>query len=234
VAGDTPLDDATSGQCPTPLSDAQLATLALTLLAPSIAIAPGGTHDFDVYEKECCYILKPIEACVEWSVFPTEGASIDSDTGVLSIDATTAGGTIYTVTANVEDGKAFRTIDVAVVTNQSNPLIGLWVEEAQHPCDGGAEVPPEQKIQELAIYPAGEINVTWMPFEVYVDYWGKYVYDLQSGTLELTATGGNYMPDDIDGSGTFSLNGGNLVLHDMWLGSPVGGSAPAKCGHRFK
>jgi hypothetical protein len=40
------------------------------------------------------------------------------------------------------------------------------------------------------------------------------------------------VPDDIDGQGTFEIDGqGRLWLHDMFLGSY--GGATARCGHRF-
>jgi hypothetical protein len=74
-----------------------------------------------------------------------------------------------------------------------------------------------------------------MPFESYVDYWGDYTYNLADGTLDLTITGGNQQPDDVDGSGHYTLDAnGNLVLTDMWLGTSAfaEGGTP-NCGHRF-
>ena len=77
------------------------------------------------------------------------------------------------------------------------------------------------------------IWVTWLPFEVYVDYWGTYELATAADTVTVTAEGGDYVPDDIDGSGTYSFDGNDLVLHDLWLGSPRGGTAPARCGHKL-
>jgi len=45
-----------------------------------------------------------------------------------------------------------------------------------------------------------------MPFEVYRDYWGTYEYDLATDSLSLQVTEGNYVPDDIDGSGSFAFD----------------------------
>ena len=45
-----------------------------------------------------------------------------------------------------------------------------------------------------------------MPFEIYHDYWGTYGYDLAQGTLDLSDAEGNYVPPDLDGSGSFREN----------------------------
>ncbi len=76
----------------------------------------------------------------------------------------------------------------------------------------------------------------WAPFEVYVDYWGTYQYDEAQGTLELTVSNGNYIPDDLDGSGSVSFDEqGRLLLTDIWLGTPQlsTDTGLAHCGHRF-
>lgn len=188
---------------------------------PSVAVAPGGTHDFDLWLRECCYTLEPVEVCAEWSLDPTDGATLDQD-GVLKVDAATAVGTTYTITADIEDGRRIMTIDAVVTTPTANPLLGNWHEAAQIPCDGGPEIAPAQPIGELAFFAGGEINVTWTPFEVYVDYWGHYELDLDAGTLTFGGIGGNYVPTDIDGEGRLELKDGDLLLEDMWLGSPQG------------
>jgi hypothetical protein len=54
--------------------------------------------------------------------------------------------------------------------------------------------------------------------------------------LSMTVTGGNYVPPDVDGEGTASVDPqtGELVLTDMWLGTPSEGTATTACGHRFE
>jgi hypothetical protein len=96
-------------------------------------------------------------------------------------------------------------------------------------------VAPEEPIGELQFRADGTLSVTWMPFEVYRDYWGSYQYDSKGGTLDLAIEGGNYVPEDVDGSGSFAIDeDGRLVLKDMWLGTWMRSTGGANCGHIFK
>jgi hypothetical protein len=139
------------------------------------------------------------------------------------------------VTAAVDDGRHEVTTGVYVYTEEGNPLVGFWREVAQLSCGDGEEVAPELPIEELVFSAEGSFTLTWQPFESYVDYWGTYAFGLLKGTLELTVTGGNQVPDDIDGMGTFAIDeAGNLVLTDIWLGMPDRiDVAATNCGHRF-
>ncbi len=139
------------------------------------------------------------------------------------------------MTANVEHGQRVLSIPVYVYTPQSNPLVGTWHEQAQLVCDTEQEIRPAQPIGELRFNAAGAFDVTWTPFEVYVDYWGTYRYDPAQGTLELEITGGNYVPKNVDTKGRVSFDQqGRLLLHQMWLGNPSDVSNPvANCGHVF-
>jgi len=113
---------------------------------------------------------------------------------------------------------------------------GAWVEEAQLTCDGG-EREPQQKLWEL-LFNAGSLNVTWTPFETYVDYWGSYQVTPGllpgTGTLHLQVDGGNYVPVDIDPDGHYTICNDTLVLEDMWLGTYMSAIVPPGCGHRFR
>jgi hypothetical protein len=200
----------------------------------NVQLQPGETHAFSLGVVECCYFFTPVEASATWSVEPAEGASIDPNTGVFTVAPETPAGTVFTVSADVENGRRVVSVEVHVFTPEANPFVGHWGEEAQFVCDSEEEVPPEEPIRELAFQADGTFSVTWMPFEVYEDYWGTYEYDLVEGTLDLVVSGGNYVPDDVDGSGSFSFDEqGRLVLPDIWLGSRHGGTAPTNCGHRF-
>jgi hypothetical protein len=203
-------------------------------MEPVVEMRPGGTRQFSLGVVDCCYYFREVTACATWLVDPAEGASIDPNSGVLAIDAATPSGSVFTVSADVENGRRIVSTDVYVFTPQDNPLVGIWREEAQFACDTEEEGIPEQRIGELRFRADGSFSVTWMPFEVYHDYWGTYQYDLTQGTLALAVTEGNYVPDDVDGSGLFSFDEqGRLILLDMWLGSPHGSTGSANCGHRF-
>jgi hypothetical protein len=176
----------------------------------------------------------PVAASVTWSIAPADGADIDPTTGMLTIDPGTPSGSVFAVRADVERGRYVVETQVHVYTPEANPLIGYWREEAQLTCDSGTEVVPEETIEELIFFADGTFTVTWFPFESYKDYWGTYTFDLAQRTLELTVTGGNTIPPDVDGQGRFALDTpGQLLLTDLWLGTPVSGRGPANCGHRF-
>jgi hypothetical protein len=173
-----------------------------------------------------------VEACVEWSIDPVDGVTID-DAGVLTIDASVPTGTLLSVTADVEAGRRILTADFEVYVPLAYDILGFWTEVEQLPCGGGAAVVPDPIIGELVFQNTGEFSVTWQPFEVYYDYWGTFTYDEGTSALVLTVEGGNYVPDDIDGEGTAMVMGGQLVLQDMWLGMAQDPVTPVACGHVF-
>jgi hypothetical protein len=227
--GNTGDDD---GQCSQPLDEEVLDTLT-TGFDQHFDMKPGTSKKFDLGTTECCYSFNPVDACVTWSVSPATGATIDAD-GNLTVDASATDGDVFTVTADVENGRKIVTSQVYIFTPEGNPFVGAWEEQSQLACSDGAEVTPESKIYELWFRADHRVNVTWMPFELYVDYWGTYTYDLETGALSIAVENGNYVPADIDNSGTFTIDTeGALELHDMWLGSPQESAAPAECGHVF-
>ncbi len=200
----------------------------------TVEMQPGETGAFSLGVVECCYVFEPVETCATWSVDPNEGTTIDPLTGEFTVDAATPSGSVFMVSADVENGRRLISIEVYVFTPEQNPLVGFWREEAQFACGTGEEVLPEERIGELRFQADGTFSVTWIPFEIYRDYWGTYAYDLTQGTLELVVTEGNYTPEAVDGSGSFSFDEqGSLILSDMWLGSPHSGTSAANCGHRF-
>jgi hypothetical protein len=238
---------------PAPLDETMLQALGITGFAPesepgivsvdalgdAIDLQPGDTTKLvlGVFDYEICGIgfrcFVPVAANAIWSVTPTEGARIDPATGILSIDAATASGSVFTVRAEIESGRHVVETRVKIFTPETNPLIGYWREVAQLACDTGAEVAPAKAIAELIFDPDGSFAVTWVPFESYKDYWGTYTFDLSQGTLELTITGGNTVPPDVDGEGRFMVDATGLVLSDLWLGTPSLELGPPNCGHRF-
>lgn len=217
-----------------PLTDEQLNALAFGVFGNEFEAQPGDVRMLKLGVVECCYFLEEVDACVKYSLSPEEGASYDPVTGVFEIDEGVAAGTVFTLTADVEDGRAIVEATITVYTPESNPLVGIWHEVAQAPCMGGGDVEPMPPIGELWFKANGDVMVTWSPFEVYVDYWGSYTFDLQSGALMLAIDGGNYVPPDIDGDGSFAVEAEQLVLSDMWLGSAQDFMGEPACGHRFE
>ncbi|HJX38523.1 MAG TPA: hypothetical protein VJ714_07980 [Anaerolineae bacterium] len=221
------------GGCRRGLDEDTLNRLSL-VMGDTLAMQPGETWEFSPGVVECCYVFEPVDACATWSVSPTDGATIDAETGVFTVDPGTPSGKVFTVTADVENGRRLVSADVHVYTPEANPLFGVWGEEAQFSCETDEEVVPEERIGELSFGANGEFSVTWHPFEIYKDYWGTYTFGLNQGTLDLTGAEGNYVPENLDGSGSWFIDEeGRLVLKEMWLGSPHGSSGLANCGHRF-
>jgi hypothetical protein len=221
------------GTCDTVLDADTLNRLVLTM-DRSMAMQPGEERAFSLGVIECCTYLKPVSACAAWSVKPAEGARMDRESGVLTLDRTTPSGSIFTVSADVEEGRRTVSVDIHVYAPEAAPLVGTWREETQFACDSDAEVIPDQPIDELRFQADGSFSVTWAPIEVYKDYWGTYRYRPDEGTIDLSVSGGNYVPDGLDGRGSFRLDEeGRLILSDVWLGHPEGVTGPARCGHRF-
>jgi hypothetical protein len=221
------------GGCLRRLDEDTLNRLSL-VMGNTLAMQPGQTWEFSPGVVECCYVFEPVDACATWSVSPTDGATIDAETGVFTVRQGTPSGTVFTVTADVENGRRLVSADVYVYTPEANPLFGTWREEVQFSCETDEELVPEERIGELSFGADGKFSVTWHPFEIYKDYWGTYAFDLDQGTLDLTGAEGNYVPEDMDGRGSWVIDEqGRLVLWDMWLGAPSGGPALVNCGHRF-
>jgi len=115
-----------------------------------------------------------------------------------------------------------------------DPLLGRWHETAWIDCSTGEEEIPDDPIRELAFRSDGTVTVTWHPIETYVDYRGTYELS-EPARMEIVVTWSAYAPGDFDGVGTYEIDdGGNLLLADMWLGSPKETQGLDGCGHRFE
>jgi hypothetical protein len=234
---------------PVPLDAAMLEALSIMGFPPGeepytvmtegagLPLQPGGTTDLvlGVFDYEVCGVgfrcFVPVAANATWAITPADGAHVDPTTGILSIAPDTPSGSVFTVRAEIEGG---RHVVKHVYTPEANLLIGIWREQAQLACDTGAEVVPEEAIEELMFFADGTFTVTWFPFESYKDYWGTYTFDLAQGTLELTVTGGNTIPPDVDGKGRFMVDAsGRLIVTELWLGTSPLETGPPKCGHHF-
>lgn len=218
-----------------PLTDEQIGKLAFDAFGNAIAAQPGDVIPLALGLLECCTTLEPVEVCASYSLEPAEGATYDAAAGTLTISADTPTGTTFVLSADVEDGRATVTAQISVYTPEANPLVGVFHEIGQIPCKGNdAEIPPEPVLNELWFHSDGTFSATWEPFETYFDYWGTYTHDVASGALDLKVDGGNYVPPDVDGAGSFRFDGEQLVLEDIWLGSAQAFTGKPACGHRLE
>jgi len=132
---------------------------------------------------------------------------------------------------------AFTTISCSALsrlTVAANPVLGRWREIAWVNCATGQEVSSDDPIRELVFRSDARVTVTWHPIETYVDYKGTYELS-EPGAMKIVITWSAYAPSDFDGVGTYQIDeAGNLLLADMWLGSPKQTQGLNGCGHRFE
>ncbi len=220
------------GECLLPPVDDEVVDQLFIYGAGSGYIAAGAATPLSLAWIEFGFPTQ-VDACVEWSIEPVDGVTID-EYGVIMVDAAVPAGTIVPVTADLEDGRRIITDDLEVYVPLESDIIGNWTEIEQLPCDGGEPFAPDPVILELIFADTGEFRVTWTPFESYVDYGGTFTIDEGTGALVLTVDGGNYVPPDVDGEGIATVTDGVLTLEDIWLGTAQSPVTPVACGHVFE
>lgn len=122
----------------------------------------------------------------------------------------------------------------ACQSDPNDPFQDTWQERSSISCADDSESPGV--IGEV-IFCRQQFAVTWVPFELRVDYWGYYNLDPQTNELTMTVQGG-YMPDDADLTGTVEYqDDGSILLRDMYLGTSYlvdeqdNGDMEPVCGH---
>jgi hypothetical protein len=196
---------------------------------------PGDRMELQVGTTECCYVFQPVKIKTRWSIDPQTGARINPTTGVLEIAANVDSGTIYTITADLQNGQKTLTAQLQIYTPQANPLVGVWHESKQIDCHtmAASELIGESSLRELVFKADGTFQATFTPFEIYHDYWGNYTFDPEKGMLQLTVVSGNFTPENMDLQGGYQIDEtGALVLKNIWLGRREE-AIPAGCGHIF-
>jgi hypothetical protein len=104
-------------------------------------------------------------------------------------------------------------LSACATTQTEDPLVGYWRQRHEE-CAASAP------IYELVFAADGRFSVTWLPFETYKDYWGRWRHDRATDRLDLTVEGGNYIPTDLETSGVIHLDGNALTFEQISLGSP--------------
>ncbi len=138
-----------------------------------------------------------------------------------------------------EPAKPGNAAQPATVGAQAQPggsaLAGRW-HQSSPVCAGGDPAPMPVAELEFDADAAGRFAVTFVPFETYKDYWGRYRFDPASGALVLTVERGNAVPEDLDldGRARFAADG-ELIVEDIAFGTPNGGGAERRdCPLRFR
>lgn len=155
-------------------------------------------------------------ACLrDVEISPAGAATLGPRAETLTLAADATPGSLITVTARY--GQETGRMELRVVGRDEVVLTGTWRQEAVK-CDPGRA--PGEPIRELKFTGEGRFNVTWQPFESYVDYWGGMTFDATTGAIALAPEGGNFTPPLLDVEGTARLESPNrLVLDGVYLGA---------------
>jgi len=232
---------------PGPLDEQTLNRLSFSHLGP-ISSRPGWTETFSLGLWSCCYFFEPVTANVKWTIEPPSArASIDGR-GVLTIGRDINPGSTLTIYANIEEGRRIISRTVSVYTPEHDILaaIAYMRQVGEIPCDAPDRIEPSvHGFEEMRFHAGGRFDLTWMPFELYKDYWGYFSYSEHAKTIGFLIEYGNHDPDDFDGQGTFELEkigapypSGygqtvqkyRLTLRNLWLGRGSQDHRPAACG----
>ncbi|HEX8904363.1 MAG TPA: hypothetical protein VF771_05945, partial [Longimicrobiaceae bacterium] len=122
---------------------------------------------------------------------------------------------------------------VVVVDPRLDALAGAWQQARPARCTPAADSAMET-VGDLTFKRDGEFSVTFVPFETYRDYWGRYTYEPATGALGLRVERGNKVPAGMDLDGTARVAGNQLTLEGFWLGDPRQQRGGRACTYVFK
>jgi hypothetical protein len=168
----------------------------------------------------------PRGCAVRWSLVGPARARIDAR-GRLAVAAGAAIGTAFRVRAVMGRDTAIQ--EVHVVDPRLRPLAGTWQQSAVTCTPPAGALEP---VRELTLHRNGRYEVTFVPFEVYHDYWGRYTWDMATGAVMMAVESGNQVPEGLDLRGTMRVADGRLTLDAMWLGQPAESQTRA-CTYTF-
>lgn len=164
----------------------------------------------------------PLTCLKSWSVSDARLARLSPDHSTLTLAADAPPGSKVTLAARL-GGKPILA-EVTVVARDAVVLTGFWKEVDAPDCPIGSP-----SIMELHFLAGGKFELTWQPFERYVDYWGDYQFDPATGAIAFHPTGGNHVPTDSDLEGRATVDAdGRLHFEDIFFGSPSHGHRPAR------
>ncbi|MCW3837572.1 hypothetical protein ACFQ1E_16120 [Sphingomonas canadensis] len=189
---------------------------------------PGGTLSITptrglsyVWEDE------PAACTGDWQVSHPKMVTVAADRRSLIISKKAKPGTVVTISYLARGQR--RSAQIRIVSKDAIVLTGTRTQTAMEGC------PNAQPVGELEFRDDGGFSVTFEPFETYRDYWGRFTFDPASGTVEMTTSGGNFVPPDLKLKGKATLDaGGRLVLSGVHLGTRNGAPPPEQgCTYIF-
>jgi hypothetical protein len=170
---------------------------------------------------------EPIDCTEDWAVSDPALASVSDDRQSLRIAEDARAGTVLTI--SYRGGGHIVRRSIRIVGRDELVLTGIRAQSRVEGCDAPA------KIGELEFTEDGRFAVTFMPFETYKDYWGRYSFDPATGALAMNVEDGNYRPDGLDLEGSAGVDSkGRLLLDGLYLGQPSGLPPPqGACRYTF-
>jgi hypothetical protein len=132
-----------AGNCDTVLDETTLRRLELVndLLTQAPSAMPGSALPFTLGVVECCYFVRRVSACVEWSVEPRDLAGVEAlpdgggefDPSVrVHMNPEAPHGTIVTLRADIESGRLILAVPIHVYTREGNVEEHFFNERSQH------------------------------------------------------------------------------------------------------
>ena len=184
---------------------------ATVRITPTADVAPAGVREL------------PPRCATDWRI--AGPARLNGDRTAFTIDADAPPGSEVVVGflhgARRIEGR------YRVIARDAVVLTGTWSQRGIEGC--GAPEP----VRELEFRPDGSFAVTFLPFETYRDYWGRYTFDPATGALTMSVEGGNHVPAGLDLEGRAEREGERLTLRGVYLGDRHNRPAGGDCVYRF-
>jgi hypothetical protein len=168
------------------------------------------------------YLDIPLRCTSGWSV--TGPARLGADRTTLTIAEDAAPGAEIVLRFRVADEPVMARL--VVVARDALVLTGTRGQAAAVGCEA---LGPVRELE----FGTDRFAVTFQPFETYKDYWGTYRFDPATGALVMSVEGGNHVPPGLDLEGVARMEGGHLILDQMFLGDPNGGRPAGACRYTF-
>lgn len=204
---------------------------ALDLGLACWTIQPGGRLDFDLQWASCCYFLEPYAGCETWWIDGGDDTITVDTNGTVRASADAVPGTVFRVMATLSTGERVGTA-VTVVSDATHPVQGRFTERSRLGCIEPVLFTPSEPVREFSVC-GDRFQATYTPFEVFVDFWGRFELDVATGDLRMVYEGGNTSSVGLDLEGRAQWRDGELLLFDMRLQAPRNGEDEA-CGHVFE
>lgn len=176
----------------------------LLALDQPVQIALGSAHKFEALEAgRGPWDIKPLgDVCAKWRIEPSATGVAVNNSGFLTVSNTAPADENFELIADFGHGREARTT-IHLYDKARHPLAGYWKQEGLRCPSHDAVLESQPPIQEFVLRPDGRLQVTWTPFETYVDYSGTY--KVEGDRIAFTMGGGNAVPKHFRGDARFHL-----------------------------